>query len=93
MKEILPKCDSGCFVNHDLNKCLPFGTRLEYESDASYCDIDGNIKSQKEDSSKANNNYECKSNSARYGVCENIEEQQTIMKKIFSWLSGIFGRK
>ncbi len=88
---ILPACDSGCFVNHNLNKCLPFGTRLEYEGIASYCAVNGNLKSQSEDGSEANNNYECKGNSARYGVCENIKEQQSAMKKILGMLSRLFG--
>ncbi len=86
-----PSCNDGCYVNHDMNKCLPFGTRLEYEGTPSFCDVDGNLLSQKEDSSEANNNYECKSNSARYGVCENIKEQQSAMKKVFEWLSRLFG--
>lgn len=90
-EEILPVCEDGCFVNHDMNKCLPFGTRLEYEGVASYCDVDGDVKSQKEDNLEANNNYECRSNSARYGVCENIEEQQNVIMKMFGWLSRIFG--
>ena len=90
---LMSNCDDGrgCYVNHDMNKCLPFGTRLEYEGVASYCDIDGDVKSQKEDNLEANNNYECRSNSARYGVCENIEEQQSAMKAIFGWLSRLFG--
>lgn len=87
----LPSCSDGCFVNHDLNKCLPFGTRLNYEGTPSYCDIIGELKSQSEDGIEANNNYECKSNSARYGVCENIKEQQSAMKKVFEWLSKFFG--
>ncbi len=91
-EEFLPtKCNDGCFVNHELNKCLPMGTRLEYGGTPSYCGVDGNVKEQKEDGSEANNNYECKSNSARYGVCENIKEQQSALKKIFGWLSRIFG--
>lgn len=91
-EEFLPtNCNGGCFVNHELNKCLPFGTRLEYEGTPSYCSVDGNVKVQKEDGSEASNNYECKSNSARYGVCENIKEQQSAIKAIFGWLSRIFG--
>ncbi|MBT3866076.1 hypothetical protein HOF78_03170 [Candidatus Woesearchaeota archaeon] len=84
-------CNNGCYVNHNLNKCLPFGTRLEYEGRQSYCNLDGNLLSQKEDGSEASNNYECRSNSARYGVCENIKEQQSAMKAIFGWLSRLFG--
>jgi len=86
-----PDCTFGCLVNSEINKCLPIGTRLEYEGVSSYCDLGKNIKLQKEDGTEANNNYECKSNSARYGVCENIEEQQSAMKKMFGWLSKLFG--
>ena len=56
-----------------------------------YCDVDGAVYQQKKDGDSAENDYECRSNSARYGVCENVAEQVGILQKIFGWLGRIFG--
>jgi hypothetical protein len=84
-------CDQGCYANSDINKCLPYGTRIEQKGVALYCDIDSLLQEQKNDGDAANNDYECKSNSARYGTCENVAEQTNIINKIFGWLSRLFG--
>ena len=84
-------CGEGCSVNGERQKCVPYGTRLTVDGSPSYCDIDGQTKKQQEDGQSANNNYECRSNSARYGVCENVAEQTNIINKIFGWLARIFG--
>jgi hypothetical protein len=84
-------CSNGCFVNSDMNKCLPFGTRVTLEEMPKYCDIDGDLKDQKKDGSAAENDYECESNSARYGECENVAEQTGFITKMFGWFSKIFG--
>jgi hypothetical protein len=84
-------CDQGCYANSGTNKCVPYGTRLQIKGDASYCGVDGSTHLQKRDGESAENNYECVSNSARYGVCENVAEQTSVMQKIFGWLSRLFG--
>jgi len=81
------ECFNGCYVNSDTNKCLPYGTRLEQKNVGMFCDIDGSLRTQKLDGEYANNNYECESNSARYGECEPVREQTVILRKIFDWLS------
>lgn len=86
----LPSCEDGCYLNGEVSRCIPVGTRLRYQEVNSYCDFDGKIKAQKEDNLPASNNYECYSNSARYSICEPVAEQVGLLKKIFSWLTNIF---
>ncbi len=84
-------CYNGCFVKNGVDKCLPFGTRVTIEEVPKYCDIDGDLKSQKEDGTAAENDYECRSNSASYGKCEDVAKQRGILLKMFGWLGKIFG--
>ncbi len=86
------ECPQGCFVDSEVKKCVPIGTRLtSAKGDPQYCSVDGSVYAQKEDGQAAENDYECRSNSARYGVCENVAEQVGILKKIFGWLGKLFG--
>jgi len=87
---VQPSCVDGCYLREE-EHCLPTGMRIEQESVDGYCDIDGLIKAQLQDGESAQNDYECISNSARYGTCEDIQEQTNILKKMFGWLSRFFG--
>jgi len=86
------ECPQGCFVDSEVKRCVPIGTRLtSVKGDPQYCSVDGSVYAQKEDGEAAENDYECRSNSARYGVCENVAEQVNILQKIFGWLGKLLG--
>ena len=86
------KCDQGCYVDSDVKKCVPVGTRMSVKGAPMYCDVDGAVYQQKKDGDSAENDYECRSNSARYSVCENVAEQVGILQKMFGWLGRLFGQ-
>ncbi|MBT7705876.1 BspA family leucine-rich repeat surface protein, partial [archaeon] len=65
-----PGICSGCM---DDDTCVPYGIRL----DGNYCDIDGQIKQQRDNSlgeewATCQNNYECASNICSYGECVDL---------------------
>ncbi len=70
--------------------CILEGLRKNKDGVSKYCSVSGFWRNQRPDGSPAENNYECLSNSARYGECENIKEQTGAIKKIFGWLSKLF---
>jgi len=87
--ECTPGLCSGCF---DDDSCIPYGIRLEKDNIPSYCDIDGNIKSQKTkdpvtgDWSTCQNNYECKTNICSDGQCVEVFdmlEAANVFKGVF----------
>jgi len=87
---VLPeKCD-GCVVK---DRCVSYGIRMR-NGDSKYCDISGSLLEQKRLGEQCENNYECVSNSCSNGKCidlsADIEENASILKKIFDWLSRIF---
>ncbi len=85
-------CDNGCYIKRETYwECVPFGTRLTYKNIPSYCALDGTLRKQKIDGEAADHDYECISNSARYGQCENVKEQTGFLHKIFTWLARLFG--
>ncbi|MBN2112092.1 hypothetical protein JW707_03250, partial [Candidatus Woesearchaeota archaeon] len=90
----------GCPVD---STCVAFGIRILEDGTPSYCDIDGRLKSQKEDGESCQNNYECLSNTCGNGEChdfgkrisaleEEVKETRSIVSKIFDWLGKLFGR-
>ena len=93
VKELLhqKRCDNGCFINSQYNRCIPIGTRIVKEDVPVYCDLSGGLEPQREDNEDAQNNYECVSNFASSGTCVPVKENLGILKKMFGWLGGIFG--
>jgi len=87
---IEPTCDNGCYVNEE-DSCLPTTTRLIVKDEAVYCGLDKELHTQKADNEAAQNDYECQSNSARYGICEPVAEQVGFVKQLFTWFATIFG--
>jgi len=85
-----PTCD-GCVVR---DRCVSYGIRMR-NGDSKYCDISGSLLEQKKLGETCENNYECVSNSCSNGKCidlsKDIEESNSLLKKIFDWLSRIFG--
>lgn len=70
----------GCNYN---NKCVPIGVRIENK----YCDLDKEIKDQKDKDEACNNNYECSTN-----VCVNNKcISQGLIQKMLNWLKKLFG--
>ncbi|MBN1157642.1 hypothetical protein JXA85_08545 [Candidatus Woesearchaeota archaeon] len=70
IKDIEPKiivyrnvCE-GCLKD---NKCYPYGLRL----DEKYCDVTKELLLQKERQEPCNDNFECKTNVCRDGLCKN----------------------
>ncbi len=86
------KCEPGlCYANSGFNACLQQRTRIRLNDVPSYCDIDGNIKKQKEAGESAQFSYECNSNIIADGKCLPIHQQPTIFQKIINKLASIFG--
>jgi hypothetical protein len=85
------QCTTGCVAD---SRCLPFGTRVA-DGNATYCDLSGQFSVQKADSSACQNNYECVSNQCYNAVCVSLEKQvqesNSLLQKIFAWLSKAFG--
>ena len=80
------KCSDGCYINHNTNTCVEYGTRL----DGQYCDIDSEVKKQKEIGEKAENPYECETNFLTDGTCESLKEQIGVLKRLLTALKNIF---
>jgi hypothetical protein len=82
---------SGC-IKDDI--CLSVGIRTN-NGEAVYCDIDNQLKVQKENNAACQNNFECETNTCSSGKCldlqKELEEQKSLLNKIFGWLSNIFG--
>ena len=62
----------GCQI--DKSTCIPFGTRLEKQNIAYYCDISKKMTEQKQDKQSCQNSYECSSNNCKAGLCAQICE-------------------
>ncbi|MEK6937156.1 MAG: DsbA family protein [Nanoarchaeota archaeon] len=93
----LQKC-LGCENN---NQCINFGFRIIDNRIASYCDLDKQIKLQKNNNEQCQNNYECLSNSCGNGVCQDIneriegieqelKEQKNLLQRILDFFSILF---
>ncbi|MBN1645165.1 hypothetical protein JW851_03980 [Candidatus Woesearchaeota archaeon] len=73
-----PECN-GCEKN---GACLLTGIRIiEKDSTPFYCDIDSDLKKQKENGNACQNNYECLSNDCHDGVCQSISEKIEVIEK------------
>ncbi len=87
-------CDNGCLFK---DVCIPIGTRVKSDGKALYCDLNGQLSQQKPENSACDNNFECLSNSCLNGKCVNLEEklrqQETLLKKILTFLKRLFGKK
>lgn len=91
-KKSAPSTVDGCPLNHGTKRFAPYGTRLlDDKNKPVYCDIDGNLKSQKKPGEAAQNNYECESNAATNGKCLDVQAQISMLQKIFKFFSSIFG--
>lgn len=86
------KCERGCKLN---DRCVSYGTRAKIENKTSYCSLDGEWKSQKEDDEPCQNNYECRTNFCSEGRCYNIkgelQETQSLLQKILDFFRKLFG--
>lgn len=90
----------GCPVE---GTCVAHGIRILSKDTPVYCDFDGRLREQKEDSESCQNNYECLSNTCGNGECqdfgdrlsaleEEVKETRGIVAKILAWLGNIFRR-
>ncbi|GEM_PF-4726351 len=71
------------------NGAVPVGTRVNVDGVSQYCDpLTKKMLKQKADGEVAENNYECLSNEARNGVCEN---SLSFLQKIWKSIVGVFG--
>jgi tetratricopeptide (TPR) repeat protein len=89
---IVEECD-GCTAD---NTCLTIGLRLIDDTGVPvYCDLSGGLLEQKEENLACQNDFECKSNSCLSGNCEDLanqlKETKSMMEKISSWFSRLFG--
>jgi len=59
------------------------------------CDIDKDLKRQKEKEQACQNSYECTTNQCADGTCgsirEELEKTQSMLQRILDWLSSLFG--
>jgi hypothetical protein len=78
-------CDDGCLFG---KRCISYGTRLMYDGEPSYCDIDGQFKSQKGMEEPCMNDYECKTNDCSDGKCVST---YSLLQRILEALRNIFG--
>jgi hypothetical protein len=93
-KEQLSKkksCSSDhCYVNSDLNTCLPSRTRLRINNVPSYCDLDGAIKAQKTENEPAKFSYECQSNVLKDGACLPLKKKSPLFSRMAQFMR-VFG--
>jgi len=82
----LEDCE-GCLLK---DSCILYGMRIDGE----YCDIDKNIKIQKQVSETCNNNFECGSNTCSNDECidlgRELQETRGLLERILAWLTNIF---
>jgi hypothetical protein len=69
----------GCLTD---TKCLPIGIRLN----GTYCSIDDEMLSQKNESESCDNNFECTSN-----FCSGTCISASLIQKIIAWFKNLFG--
>ena len=76
-----PCCQPGqCLVD---KKCIPAGIRITGADNLpAYCDISGQIKTEKQLNSDCQNNYECKSNECSSGKCVSSIQQIGGLRKL-----------
>ncbi len=90
-KEEVPTACSGCWYD---TSCVAYGTRVIYEELPSYCNLEGELKVQKENKESCMNNYECKSNFCSDGFCYDIrgeiQETKGILELIMDFLRKMF---
>ncbi|PIN86648.1 hypothetical protein COV19_04000 [Candidatus Woesearchaeota archaeon CG10_big_fil_rev_8_21_14_0_10_44_13] len=85
-------CMNGCAAD---SKCLPFGTKMLVDEKPNFCDISQSFEPQKNEKEACQNNYECASNQCSNGLCvdlqKQLEETQSLLKKVMGWLKKFFG--
>ncbi|MDP7323261.1 MAG: hypothetical protein QF632_00710 [Candidatus Woesearchaeota archaeon] len=85
-------CVMGCKLS---DKCVVQGTRTKINEINSYCNLEGDFETQKEENIECQNNFECKtnfcSNNKCYDITKEVEETKNIVAKILDWLKDLFG--
>ena len=85
-------CTLGCSWNET---CILQGTRVQTNTSSSYCDIDSDLKEQKNVDESCLNNYECKTNFCSNNNCYDVEQQVNETNQLLEWimnlLRSIFG--
>lgn len=85
-------CEDGC---KKADMCLGIGLRLISDESPVYCDLDGELKSQKGEDVACQNNYECESNTCQSGACVDLQKQlkaqTSLLERILKWFEAIFG--
>ncbi len=95
------ECNNGCKVD---NRCLQYGSRFVRNEKPVYCDLDADVRTQKQNRDSCQNNYECLSNSCGNGICQDIneriegieqelKEQRSLLQKILDFFSRLFSRE
>ena len=60
-----------------------------------YCNINENLKQQKELSVSCQNNYECETNQCTNNNCadlqKELEETRGLIERLLNWLNNLFG--
>lgn len=86
------ECNSGCQFN---DSCLQFGQRILYQNVDSFCAFSGGFEQQRIEGEMCQNDYECLSNQCSNGKCVDVlrelEENQSLMRKLLEWFDRIFG--
>ncbi|MFH1590560.1 MAG: hypothetical protein ABIC95_01395 [archaeon] len=80
------------------NACMAIGIRtVDGSGNAVYCDVDSELRPQKERDTSCQNSFECRTNTCSSGVCIDIQqelaEQRGMLERILGWLSSLFGSR
>ncbi len=90
---------NGCSIS---DRCLQYGARFVRNDKPVYCDLDTDIRTQKQNRDSCQNDFECLSNSCGNGVCQDINErivgierelreQRGLLQRILDFFSRVFG--
>ena len=83
---------------------MQYNARFVRNEKPVYCNLDTDVRTQKQNRDSCQNNYECLSNSCGNGICQDIneriegieqelKEQRSILQKILDFFSRIFSRE
>src|SRR3989338_3631855 len=91
-EEVKELACNGCMY---MNKCVPYGFRVNYQDTPMYCDLSGDGEAQKQLYAYCENSFECQSNSCVNSKCVDFEKElkeaqgaiQRLLEKLKFWFN------